>query len=68
MQIIVPIISGLIVGCLVLAGLLGQLKSVIKQHSAADYVKKGSLQLSRKEDIFLYKNTERTAIQRNKPR
>ncbi|MCQ2407651.1 MAG: hypothetical protein MJ065_03875 [Oscillospiraceae bacterium] len=63
MQIIVPLIIGLIVGGIVLASLLSQLKSVVKQHSAADYVKKSSLQFSRKEDIFLYQKTERTAIQ-----
>lgn len=63
MHIVVPIIIGLIVGGITLAGLLGQLKSVVKKEAATDYVNKGSLQLTKNQDIFLYKHTEKNAVQ-----
>ncbi|MCL1940378.1 MAG: TPM domain-containing protein [Synergistaceae bacterium] len=38
-----------------------QLKSVIKQNFASDYVIEGSMALTRQQDFFLYRNVSRTA-------
>lgn len=67
MQLLFPIIVGLIVGGLTLLYLLSQLHTVVKQNAAADYVNPGSLVLDIRVDQFVTKNVERTAIQRQGP-
>lgn len=42
-----------------------QMKSVKSRRDAGDYVQRGSLQLTRSRDVFLYRNVTRTAIPRN---
>ena len=63
----VTIIAALIVGAIVFAVLFGQLKSVVAQHAAAQYVDPGSVKIPQKEDLFLYRSTDRTPIQRSEP-
>lgn len=38
----------------------GQLKSVYSQSAADNYIKQGSMQLTKKNDLFLYKHIDRT--------
>jgi len=47
----------------VVATLLGQLKQAVKQSSAANYVKRGSFNLSIRYDKYLYTTTNRRKIQ-----
>ena len=47
----------------VVAVLLGQLKQAVKQNSAANYVKKGSFNLSIRYDKYLYTTTNRRKIE-----
>ncbi len=61
MNILIAVIVGLIVALIVTGILSAGLKSVGKQDTAVFYEKDGGLQLTRKNDIFLYKNTERFA-------
>lgn len=61
MNILIAVIVGLLVALIVTGILRAGLKSVGKQDTAVFYEKDGGLQLTRKNDIFLYKNTERYA-------
>ena len=56
MNILIAVIVGLIVALIVTGILRAGLKSVGKQETAVFYEKDGGLQLTRKNDIFLYKN------------
>ena len=45
---------------LVVTGFMkGQLKSVHSQYAADNYIKQGSMQLTKKDDLFLYKHVDR---------
>ena len=60
-SILIAIVVGLVVALIVTGVLRAGLKSVGKQDTAVFYEKDGGLQLTRKNDIFMYKNTERYA-------
>lgn len=60
-KIIIALVVGLIVGLIYAVGLKGQLTSVYKKDSAADYTRQGSFKLNTKKDLFLYTKTEKTA-------
>ena len=62
MDFLIPLGIGLIVGLIVLASLLSQLKSVAQKHEASDYVTPNSLKLSVRNDRFIDKHTERQMI------
>lgn len=51
---------GLLIGLIVVGIMSARMKSVRSQHSAADYVRPGSMQLSNQRDIFLYSHVTRT--------
>ncbi|MCQ2416885.1 MAG: hypothetical protein MJ071_03625 [Oscillospiraceae bacterium] len=57
------IIIGLIVGGITLLILLSQLKTVVPQNQASNYIKKNSLHLTEQKDFFLFKQTEKTPRQ-----
>lgn len=52
---------GLVLAFLCTMGMRAQLKSVRSQESAVDYVRKGSMNVTRSNDIFLYSTVTRTA-------
>ena len=54
------LVVGIVAGLIVVAILAGQLKSVKKQNQAREYVKSGSMHLTERSDIFLYRNVSRT--------
>lgn len=56
----IALVVGIVVGLIVVAILAGQLKSVRKQNQARDYIKPGSMRLTLSNDIFLYRNVQRT--------
>ena len=56
---------GLPIGLIVVVVLLVQLKSVHQQDRAKVYVKPGSMRVTRRNDIFLYRNVSRTKKETN---
>ena len=64
-NIIITAIVALIAGAAHVSKLKKQLKTVVQETRAANYVKADSLQLSMEKDIFLYTHTTRTARPKN---
>lgn len=52
--------GGFLISTLVVGGMKAQLKSVQAQQGAANYVREGSMVLSRSRDLYLYRNVTRT--------
>lgn len=52
---------GLVIGLISTGIMKGKLKSVRFQHGAADYVKNGSLNVTHRQDLFLYRDVKRQA-------
>ena len=63
MNILIAIVAGIIIAAIITGIQVSALKSVNERHEARDYIKQGSLQLSEKQDVFLYKKTERSERQ-----
>ncbi len=59
MDLLIPIIIGLIIAAVIMFMLHGQMKTVKMNDEASDYIKKGSFHLSRSRDVFLYKRVEK---------
>ena len=57
--LLVCIVIGAVLGVVVVNGMKAQLKSVRKAKSAANYVRSGSMNLTGKQDLFLYSNINR---------
>ena len=53
------IVIGLVGAFLIVGSMKAQLKTVRKQTAAANYVKKGSMQLATQQDLFLYSKVDR---------
>ena len=61
MWIPISIAIGFVLALLCTMGMRAQLKSVRSQESAVDYVRSGSMDVTRSNDIFLYNTVTRTA-------
>ena len=61
MWIPISIAIGFVLALLCTMGMRAQLKSVRSQESAVDYVRSGSMEVTRSNDIFLYHTVTRTA-------
>lgn len=59
----VCLIIGFAVAAIAVIVMCAQLKSVRKQHGAANYTRPGSMQLTHSCDIFLYRNVSKVKIQ-----
>lgn len=59
-NLVFALIAGFVIGLIVALVLKSQLKSVRKQSGANVYVKPGSMQVTTRRDIFLYRNVTRT--------
>lgn len=66
MWIAIALGIGIVVGLVVVFILKSQLKSVRNQNHADVYVKDGSMQLTARSDLFLYRNVIRTRRETNK--
>lgn len=64
-NILIAIVVGIIIAAIIIGMQVSALKSVSERHEASDYVKQGSLQLSDKKDVFLYKKLEKTERQQS---
>lgn len=60
MNLAIALVIGVIVGQITGKVLDGQLKTVRKQDRAHNYVKSGSLTLTEQQDVFLYRDVQRT--------
>ena len=60
-MIVIAVVVGLLVGLIRVSALKAALKSVRQQDNATVYAKGTGLTLTRKQDIYLFKNVERTA-------
>ena len=58
-MLLVCIVIGAVLGVVVVNGMKAQLKSVRKAKSAANYVRSGSMNLTGKQDLFLYSHVDR---------
>lgn len=58
--IVASIVFGILVGWAVTSSMKNQLKSVSAQETATDYVRQGSLKLTDKNDMFLYRHVAAT--------
>lgn len=64
--IFIALIAGAVLSFLIpMAVLKGQLKTVAPKAAAADYVRRGSLDLQMERDVFLYRNVTRVAKPKN---
>ena len=59
------IVIGLLVALVVVGSMKASMKSVYMQVAANDYTKENSFKVTEKQDIFLYRNVERTPRQKN---
>lgn len=59
----VTMIAGLAVGLIVALVLKGQMKTVRRKQNAASYVREGSFNLTRAQDLYLYTTTTRHRIE-----
>ena len=67
-QILIAIVVGVVLALIVTGVMRAQLKSVHMQHSAVFYEKPEGLQLTRKNDVFLYKTLDKTAKPKEQPK
>lgn len=65
LYVLFALVIALVVAFIVTAVMKGKLKSVAPQRSATNYVKAGSLHLTRQRDIFLYRNVTCTPKPQN---
>jgi len=63
--VIISLVIAFAVPGIVVAAWTSQLKSVRKKDHAADYIRRGSMQLTLQRDIFLHRNVSRTARQQD---
>ena len=62
-NLLTALIIGAVAGVFVITSMISKLKSVHLQASAVDYVKQGSLNVTQRNDIYLYKTVDRTKIE-----
>ena len=65
-NLVVALIIGLIAGLITAFSLKAQLKSIRKQDQADMYVKSGSMQVTARSDLFLYRHVTRQKKETNK--
>ena len=64
-NLILALIIGVVAGVVTVLVLKGQLKTVRQQHQAHVYVKQGSMNLTARNDIYLYRNVSRVKKETN---
>ena len=60
MNLMIALMIGLIAGLITAKSLKGQLKTVHKKNEAKNYIKSGSMNLHTQNDVFLYRDVQRT--------
>ena len=59
--LVIAVLIGLGIGLIATGAMKAQLKTVRKQNSAEEYVRAGSMQVTQRSDLFLYRNVTRRA-------
>ena len=62
-NLLIALLIGAVVGAFAVMSMMAKLKSVHLQSSAVDYVKPGSLNVTQRNDIYLYRTVNRTKIE-----
>ena len=60
-NLIICFVIGLVIAAIATAIMKGKLKTVHAKAGAADYMKRGSLNVTHRQDLFLYRDVKRTA-------
>ena len=60
-NLIICFVIGLVIAAIATAIMKGKLKTVHAKAGAADYMKRGSLNVTQRQDLFLYRDVKRTA-------
>lgn len=63
--IFISIMAGLIIAIMIVAYMWSKLKTVRRQPAASNYVKKGSMQVTERNDFFLYSTINKVAKPKN---
>ena len=66
-MIIIALAGGLIIGFIYAMCLKGQLTSVVKNDTAADYTRDNSFKVETKKDMFLYSKVEKEEKPKEQP-
>lgn len=61
MKLMIALVAGIVIGFIVVSTMKAKLKTVQPAKSAANYIRAGSMHLTRQSDIFLYRNVTRHA-------
>ena len=61
MNLMIALLVGVLAGVITAKSLKGQLKTVRQKNEAKNYIKSGSLSLHTQNDVFLYRDIQRTA-------
>lgn len=64
---IIALVGGLIIGLIYSLCLKGQLTSVVKNDTAADYTRENSFKVETKKDMFLYSKVEKEEKPKEEP-
>ena len=64
-NLLIALGSGVVIALLIVEGMRRSLKSVKMQRSAENYVRAGSIQVTRRQDHFLYTRTSKSARPKN---
>lgn len=64
-NILISLGVGIVIGFVFIMIFLGQLKTVATKKSACDYIRRDSLKLTQKREIFLYKKVDKTKKSEN---
>lgn len=65
MVLLISFVVGVVVGVSVLSYQISRLKTAKEKRSAADYVRPGSLHIDQRQDIYLYRSTQKVPINRD---
>ncbi len=61
LKLVIALVAGIVIGLIVVSTMRAKLKTVRPAKSAANYIRTGSMHLTRQSDIFLYRNVTRHA-------
>ena len=64
-NLLIALGSGVVIALLIVEGMRRSLKSVKMQRSAENYVRAGSIQVTRRQDHFLHTRTSKSARPKN---
>lgn len=61
MEIVIALVIGLIISLIIMLAHKSKLKTVRMQHAAKNYIKQGSVHITTRREIYLYKKVDKRA-------